>query len=76
MSLREFISLKTKIKLPSYSLEDIVCNHEDISFEILEKLKPLEHYSNYMSYGAYPFFKESIVDYTKRLLDVINITIK
>ena len=76
MSLREFISLKKKIKLPSYSLEDIVRNHEDISFEILEKLKPLEHYSNYMSYGAYPFFKESIVDYPTRLLDVINITIE
>ncbi len=76
MSLREFISLKEKIELPSFKLEDIVNNHEDISSEILDILKPLEHYSNYMQYGAYPFFKESISDYPMRLLEVINITIE
>ncbi len=76
MSLREFISLKENINLKSYTLKDILENHEDISFEILEQIKPLEQYSNYIQYGAYPFFKESITDYPLRLLDVINITIE
>jgi len=76
MSLREFIALKANIELPSYTLEDLVQNHEDISCEILEKLKPLEYYANYIQYGAYPFFKESITDYPIRLLDVINLTIE
>ena len=76
MSLREFISLKENISLKSYSLEDIVKNHEDISFEILEQIKPLEQYTNYTQYGAYPFFKESIIDYPARLADVINVTIE
>ena len=39
-------------------------------------LKPLEHYSHYIQYGAYPYFKESISDYPMRLLEVINITIE
>lgn len=76
MSLREFISLRENIKLPSYSLEDIIDNHEDISFEILQNIKPLEQYSNYIKYGAYPFFNESIVDYPMRLQEVINTTIE
>ncbi len=76
MSLREFISLKENINLKSYTLEDIVENHEDISFEILEQIKPLEQYTNYIQYGAYPFFKESITDYPARLIDVINVTIE
>ena len=76
MSLREFISLKENINLKSYTLEDILKNHEDIAFEILEQVKPLEQYSNYIKYGAYPFFKESIIDYPSRLLDVINVTIE
>ena len=76
MSLREFISLKENISLKSYILKDILQNHEDISFEILEQIKPLEQYSAYIKYGAYPFFKESISDYPSRLLDVINITIE
>ncbi len=76
MSLREFISLKQNINLKSYTLDDIIKNHEDISFEILEQIKPLEQYSSYIKYGAYPFFKESISDYPNRLLDVINVIIE
>jgi len=76
MSLREYITLKENIKLSSYTLNDIIDNHEDISFEILEKIKPLEQYSKYIKYGTYPFFKESISDYPLRLLDIINITIE
>jgi len=76
ISLREFIALKENINLKSYTLKEIIENHEDISFEILEQIKPLEQYSHYIKYGAYPFFKESIVDYPSRLLDVINVTIE
>jgi hypothetical protein len=76
MSLKEFISLNHNIHLKSYTLEDILQNHEDISYEILEQIKPLEHYALYLQYGAYPFFKESVVDYPTRLLDVINVTIE
>ncbi len=76
MSLREFISLKHNINLLSYSLKDIMQNHEDICSEILEQIKPLEQYSSYIKYGAYPFFKESITDYPSRLFDVINVTIE
>ena len=76
MSLREFIALKENIHIKSYTLEQIIKNHEDISFEILEKIKPLQHYASYIEHGAYPFFKESLVDYPTRLLDVINITIE
>jgi len=76
MSLKEFISLNHNIHLKSYTLEDILQNHEDISYEILEQIKPLEQYDLYLQYGAYPFFKESIVDYPTRLLDVINVTIE
>lgn len=76
MSLREFVALKENINLKSYILKDLIQSHEDISFEILEQIKPLEQYSYYIKYGAYPFFKESISDYPMRLLDVINVTIE
>jgi|APSaa5957512576_1039674.scaffolds.fasta_scaffold32765_1 hypothetical protein len=76
LSLREFVALKSGILLPGYPLEELVKNHEDISFEVLEKIKPLEQFSLYQKYGAYPFFKESIADYPSRLLDVINLTIE
>ena len=76
MSFREFIELKENIVLPSYSFKDILNNHEDIVYEVLEHIKPLELYTQYLQYGAYPFFKESITDYPMRLLDVVNVTIE
>ncbi len=76
MSLREFILFNERIELPSFTLDQILTNHEDISAELLEKIKPLEQYANYTQYGAYPFFKESISDYPMRLLEVINTTIE
>lgn len=76
LSLREYIELNHKLVLPSYSLETLLVNHEDISFEILEKIKPLQQYASYIQEGVYPFFKESLADYPMRLLDVINITIE
>ncbi len=41
-SFREFLSLKNIAHFSSYSLNDILENHEDIAMEISEKIKPLE----------------------------------
>jgi len=75
LSFREFLALKNIAHFPSYSLEDILENHEDIAVEIVEKIKPLEWFGDYLEYGAYPFFKEGVNSYSTRLLEVVNVTI-
>jgi len=75
LSLREFIELQTGEKFPAYTLDEIVNNHFDIASEIMTKIRPLEHFSNYMEYGCYPFYRESLIDYPQKLLEVINLTI-
>jgi predicted AAA+ superfamily ATPase len=75
LSFREFLMLKNIINLESFDFDEIIKNHEEISFEISSKIKPLEHFKDYLKYGAYPFFKESIRDYSRKLLEVINTTI-
>ncbi len=75
LSFREFLSLNNIANLPFFSLEDILHNHEDIVVDIMEQIKPLEFFSEYLEYGAYPFFKEGIKSYNDRLLGVINTTI-
>jgi len=75
LSFREFLMLSNVAAYNSYNLNDILQNHEDISFKIASDIRPLEHFKSYLNYGAYPFFKESIPDYNTRLLDVINTTI-
>ena len=60
LSLREFIEMKKGIELPSYSLEDILSNHYEISREIISKgIKPLECFYQYLKSGCFPYFLES-----------------
>ncbi len=75
LSFREYLALNNIANLKPFSLEDILTSHEDIVVDILSEIKPLEHFSNYLEYGAYPFFKEGINSYSNRLLEVVNTTI-
>ena len=75
LSFREYLALKNIAHLKPYTLEEIVNFHEDIVVEIAGEIKPLEHFAHYLKYGAYPFFKEGIISYGDRLLEVINTTI-
>jgi predicted AAA+ superfamily ATPase len=75
LSFREFLALKNIANLPSYSLEDILTNHEDIAVEITQQIKPLVYFQDYLEYGAYPFFKEGERSYHNRLWEVVNTSI-
>jgi len=75
LSFREFLALKNIAHFKTYSLNDILSSHEDIAVDITSYIKPLEHFNNYLEYGAYPFFKEGIESYSDRLLEVVNVTI-
>ena len=75
LSFREYLALKNIVHLKAYTLEEIVASHEDIVIDILSETKPLEHFRDYLEYGAYPFFKEGTNSYSNRLLEVVNTTI-
>jgi predicted AAA+ superfamily ATPase len=59
LSFREFLEFKKDISLKSYSLEEILTGHSDISFDIVNKVKPLEFWEEYLQYGYYPFYFEN-----------------
>ena len=75
LSLREFCELQTKQTFQSYTLEEILQNHEDIVFKIKKQIQPLELFNDYLQFGCYPFYQESLSDYPIKLLEVINLTI-
>ena len=75
LSFREFLELETGYKFPVYSFEEIVEHHEEIVNDILEKVRPLAFFNNYLKYGYYPIYLEekSHIDY---LLKNINLTLE
>ena len=76
MSFREFVELGKDIKLPTYKLEDILENHEDIAYELLEKFNLTLAYKEYLKNGYYPFYFEDKDDYLIKLNQTINTVIE
>jgi len=76
LSFREFLIFEKKINFPSYNLAYILKNHEDISYKITNKIKPLHEFNKYLQYGMYPFFLEEIETYHEILLQTINLTLE
>jgi len=75
LSFREFLELKFSYRFSSYTLEELMANHENISYELLEKFKKekvLKEFREYMKQGAYPFYFESQKPYFQKIIDSIN----
>ncbi len=73
LSFREFLAIKFGIELEPLTLEEILENHQDMALSITAKFKPLEYFSYYKAYGAYPFFTEGELGYNLRLNEIMNI---
>ena len=71
LSFREFINLKTGNKFPSYTLQEVLTNHEQIARTILPKVRPLDYFQDYLHHGFYPFFLEKR-NFSENLLKTMN----
>ena len=76
LSFREFLELNLGIKLPVFTLEEILKNHIDIAFELLEKFNLKLNFKEYITQGYYPFYFENKEDYLLRLNETVNTVIE
>ncbi|MDX2197202.1 MAG: AAA family ATPase [Cytophagales bacterium] len=76
LSFREFIWFDRDIKLPSYSLIKILKDHVAIASDITSKLLILPAFRDYLTYGYYPYFKESKKSYAAKLANTINLMLE
>jgi predicted AAA+ superfamily ATPase len=72
LSFREYLSMETKVSFESYTLDDILINHQSISAEINEEVKVFQYFETYLKSGHYPFYKENRKLYYSRLGEVVN----
>ena len=75
LSFREFLELETGERFPAYSFEELIERHEEIAAGVLERVRPLAYWGDYLRYGFYPIYLEekSHIDY---LLKNINLTLE
>ncbi len=76
LSFREFVELNNNIKLPTFTLEEILQNHQDIAYELLSKFNLTLLFKEYIKSGYYPFYFEDKDDYLIRLHETINTVIE
>lgn len=76
LSFREYLHFAEGIAFPVYSLDDLLNRHEEIAAEVVQRIKPLAYFGNYLAAGYYPFFKEVPDLYLQRLSEVINLILE
>jgi len=69
LSFREYLELESGEKLRAFSLEDILYHHEALALEILSQIKPFAYFEDYLTFGAYPFYKTNKSSYLPKLLE-------
>lgn len=74
-SFREFLNLTAETDFPSYTLEEIIKNHQKIAPEICVKIKPLAYLQDYIHHGYYPFFLEKR-NFSENLLKTMNMMLE
>jgi predicted AAA+ superfamily ATPase len=76
LSLREFILFDQGLKLPTYSMEDILKNHVQICIEINKSAKPVKLFYDYLRIGYFPYFLENRSTYLQKLASTIDVVLE
>jgi predicted AAA+ superfamily ATPase len=74
-SFREYLNLQAGKAFSSYSLNEIIDNHEQIAAEICSQICPFAHFQDYLHHGYYPFFLEQR-NFSENLLKTMNMMIE
>lgn len=67
LSFREYLELQTGEAFPVWPLERVLAEHERLSLEINRRIRPLAHFGDYLKYGYFPYFRESVETYHRKL---------
>lgn len=72
LSFREFIELKYGHQFPAVQLKDILSDASFHISSILDKIKPIKLFEEYLQFGYYPFFTEGETEFYVRLKQTVN----
>jgi predicted AAA+ superfamily ATPase len=76
LSFREYLNYQTGMSFRKYSLAEIMENHTAIAKEIVQEVKPLAYFNDYLKDGFYPYFLDNKSFYNETLLKHINLALE
>lgn len=72
LSFREYLCFENIIDVKAVSLEDLLSNHKKIAEKIIKDKPILRYFTDYLTRGYYPFYKEIYAGYEQRLSQITN----
>ncbi len=76
LSFREYLNYQSNLNFRRYSLQEILTNHISIAKEIVQSVKPLAYFNDYLKDGFYPYFLDNKGFYSETLLKHINLALE
>jgi hypothetical protein len=76
LSFREYLNYQSNLNFRRYSLQEILTNHINIAQEIIQEIKPLAFFNDYLKDGYYPYFIDNKGFYSETLLKHINLALE
>lgn len=75
LSFREYLLFSGILNESVVDLNVLLKEHVSIARAINRKIKPLEHFGNYLQYGYYPYFLENKKLYPQKLEETISLSL-
>lgn len=72
LSFREFLQFYKGIKLPAYTLDDVLTDADAICAKVNKACRPQQMFEEYLRVGYYPFFDGDDTEYYSRIENVVN----
>ncbi len=81
LSFREFLEFRWLITLPIVSVDDIMGEHIDLAIKTKQQLEKkgitiAKAFKEYLEFGCYPFFLESIESFKVKLFETVDAVIE
>ena len=76
LSFREYLNYKTNQNFESFTFEEIINDHVRIAKKIVNEVRPLAYFNDYLGFGFFPYFIDNPNYYTNRLLKHINLALE
>ncbi len=76
LSFREYLNYQANLNFKRYTLQEILTNHIDIAEKIIQEIKPLAFFNDYLKDGYYPYFIDYKGFYNETLLKHINLALE
>lgn len=76
LSFREFLNFKTGQEFPKLTLSDILDRHREIIPNIINNVRPLAYFPEYLKSGYYPYFIKNPEFYSETLLRHVNLALE